>query len=154
MYSRHANPTTHPATAVIGGGAPSRKSRILRAIVRAGGGAGVPLAGRRFFPLWGIVRHTGRRSGRTYNTPVVVERTGDGFLIPMPFGESTQWARNVLAEGGSTIRWRAQEYRVGAPEVIDWQEARSSYPPVLRLVIPVVGIRTFLRVKVEPGSSS
>ncbi len=157
MSSTHAVPTTnlsHPATAVTGGGAPSRKSRVLRAIARAGGGVGVTLAGRRFFPLWGIVRHAGRRSGRTYDTPVVVDRTSDGFLIPLPFGGSTQWARNVLAAGGSAIRWRAHEYRVLAPEIIDWQQARSSYGPVLRLVIPVVGIRTFLKVTVEPGSPS
>jgi deazaflavin-dependent oxidoreductase (nitroreductase family) len=155
MSSTHAVPITHlSANGFTAGPAPSRKSRVLRAIVRAGGRAGLVLAGRRFFPLWGIVRHAGRRSGRTYNTPVVVERTSDGFVIPLPFGGSTQWARNVLAGGGSTIRWRAHEYRVSAPEVIDWQQARSSYGPLLRRVIPVTGIRTFLKVTVEPGPRS
>jgi deazaflavin-dependent oxidoreductase (nitroreductase family) len=152
MSSTHATPTStfgHAATGLADAIAPSRKSRILRALARAGAGASVPLAGRRFFPLWGIVRHAGRRSGRTYDTPVVVQRTNDGFLIPLPFGGSTQWARNVLASGACTIRWRAQEYRAGDPEVIDWPRARSSYGPVLRLVIPLAGIRTFLRVEAE-----
>jgi deazaflavin-dependent oxidoreductase (nitroreductase family) len=152
MSSTHATSTStlrHAAAGLAEATAPSRKSRLLRALARAGAGASVPLAGRRFFPLWGIVRHAGRRSGRTYDTPVVVQRTNDGFLIPLPFGGSTQWARNVLAAGGCTIRWRAQEYGAGDPEVIDWSRARSSYGPVLRLVIPVTGIRTFLRVEAE-----
>jgi deazaflavin-dependent oxidoreductase (nitroreductase family) len=152
MSSTHTAPATSLARSSIGFAGstnPSRKSRLLRALARAGAGASVPLAGRRFFPLWGIVRHSGRRSGRTYDTPVVVQRTTDGFLIPLPFGGSTQWARNVLAGGGCTVRWRAHDYRASAPEVIDWERARSSYGPLLRLVIPVTGIATFLRVKAE-----
>jgi deazaflavin-dependent oxidoreductase (nitroreductase family) len=152
MSSTHATPAStlgHAATAFADATTPSRKSRFLRALARAGAGASVPLAGRRFFPLWGIVRHAGRRSGRAYDTPVVIQRTNDGFLIPLPFGGSTQWARNVLAARGCTVRWRAHEYRAGAPEVIDWPRARSSYGPLLRLVIPVTGIATFLRVEAE-----
>jgi deazaflavin-dependent oxidoreductase (nitroreductase family) len=155
MTSTHADPaagfagTTAPAAGFAGTTAPSRKSRVLRAMARAGAGASVPLAGRRFFPLWGIVRHTGRRSGRSYALPVVVQRTSDGFIVPLPFGGSTQWARNVLAADGGTLRWRAREYRVVDPEVIDWPQARSSYGPLLRAVIPVTGIRTFLRLTAE-----
>ena len=132
---------------------PSRKSRLLRAMARAGAGMSIPLAGRRFFPLWGIIRYSGRRSGRSYATPVVVQRTRDGFLIPMPFGDATQWARNILAAGGVTVRWRAYEYRAVDPEVIDWPAARSGFPSPLRAMIPVTGIRTFMRVRIEEQPS-
>ncbi len=30
----------------------------------------------------GVIEHTGRRSGKTYSTPVVVERVGDGASSP------------------------------------------------------------------------
>jgi deazaflavin-dependent oxidoreductase (nitroreductase family) len=145
----------HPASAATPGdpAAPSRKSHLLRAMARASAGMSIPLAGRRFFPLWGIIRYSGRRSGRSYATPVVVQRTRDGFLIPMPFGDATQWARNILAAGGVTIRWRAGEYRSVDPEVIDWRAARSGFPPLLRAMIPMTGIRTFMRVRAEEPSS-
>jgi deazaflavin-dependent oxidoreductase (nitroreductase family) len=123
-------------------------------MARAGAGMSIPLAGRRFFPLWGIIRYSGRRSGRRYATPVVVQRTRDGFLIPMPFGGATHWAHNVLAAGGVTVRWRAREYRAVDPEVIDWPSARSGFPPLLRAMVPVTGICTFMRVRTEELPSS
>jgi deazaflavin-dependent oxidoreductase (nitroreductase family) len=146
----HPAPGATPAVQT----APSRKSRLLRAMARAGARMSIPLAGRRFFPLWGIIRYSGRRSGRSYATPVVVQRTRDGFLIPMPFGDATQWARNILAAGGVTIRWRAGEYRAVDPEVIDWPAARSGFPLLLRAMIPVTGIRTFMRVRTAELPSS
>ncbi len=60
-----------------------------------------PLAGTRWFRLWGVIQHTGRKSGKAYATPIVARRYGDGFVIPMPFGERTNWANNV-----DRGRWR------------------------------------------------
>ena len=38
-------------------------------------------AGRR---LYTVVKHVGRRSKRTYQTPVLGQPTMDGFVIPLP----------------------------------------------------------------------
>jgi hypothetical protein len=46
-------------------------------------------AGTRFFPLYGVIEHRGRRSGRIFHTPVVVRPVADGFVVPMPWGERT-----------------------------------------------------------------
>ncbi|RXS80310.1 nitroreductase, partial [Geobacillus sp. PK12] len=43
------------------------------------------LAGKRYWYA-AVLRHTGRRSGKRYATPVVVERTANGFIIPLPYG--------------------------------------------------------------------
>ena len=45
------------------------------------------LAGTRLLPLYGVLEHRGRRSGKTFRTPVVVRPTADGFVVPMPWGE-------------------------------------------------------------------
>src|SRR5664280_730948 len=50
-----------------------------------------------------IVRHVGRRSGRTYETPVVAVEHDDSFLIALPYGERTDWVRNVLAGGKADV---------------------------------------------------
>src|SRR3954447_21868984 len=96
-----------------------RRSGPIRAISRVFGPIGEPMAGRRLFPLWAIVRHTGRTSGSAYATPVVALRTRDGFFVPLPFGDSTQWAKTLFAARGGTIRYAGHEYRVIEPHVVE-----------------------------------
>src|SRR5689334_13417722 len=52
-----------------------RASRVINPLV-------LLLAGTRFLPLYGVVAHQGRRSGKAYRTPVVVRPTSDGFIVP------------------------------------------------------------------------
>ena len=85
-----------------------RLSRPIRAVARRLGPIAVPVAGRRWFPFYAILRHTGRTSGKPYATPVVGLRTPDGFLIPLPFGDASQWARNLFAAGGGSLYARGE----------------------------------------------
>src|SRR2546430_747602 len=62
------------------------------------------IAGKRHVPLYVLLRHRGRRSGREYATPVVGLRVPGGFAIPMAFGEGADWYRNIIASGGGTVR--------------------------------------------------
>src|SRR5919204_5563512 len=79
----------------------------------------VRLAGTRALPFFSIVRHRGRRSGRTFATPVAARRTSSGFAIPLAYGEEADWCRNLRAAGGGVIRWSGREYPVTAPELAD-----------------------------------
>ena len=105
-----------------------------------------PLAGRRLFPLWAVLHHRGRSSGRDYATPIVARRTRDGFVIPMPFGEATQWSRNVEAAGAAAIRWRGADYAVERPREIDLETARPAFGPVLGRLLRLAGIERFIEV--------
>jgi deazaflavin-dependent oxidoreductase (nitroreductase family) len=84
-------------------------------------------AGRRFFPLWAIVRHRGRKTGRELTVPVAVRATPETFLIALPWGPGTNWARNVLAAGGCAVRWKGVDRRVTAPEVVGRERARPYF---------------------------
>ena len=55
------------------------------------------LAGRAGVPLLGLVYHHGRRSGRTYATPVGAGSTGAALLIPLTFGSGSDWCRYAAA---------------------------------------------------------
>ncbi len=70
-----------------------------------------------------IVRHVGRTSGRTYETPVVAVPSDDGFVIALPYGDQADWYRNVMARGSATIVHEGTEHEVGGPEVIAMQDA-------------------------------
>lgn len=105
------------------------------------GPVGRPLAGTRWLPLYAILRHTGRKSGKQYAIPIVAFSTGDGFVMPLPFGEQTQWMRNLLAGGGG-LRWRACEFAIGRPELVDIDHATvvDAVPRMLRSVARRLGI--------------
>jgi len=74
-----------------------------------------------------VVRHVGRRSGRTYETPVIAARHDDSFLIALPYGERTDWLKNVLGKGSATFVINGQTYEVDRPEVIPMAEATAYF---------------------------
>lgn len=127
-------------------GAP-RRSRPIRSLARLFGPLAKPLAGRRVFHLWAILRHTGRSSGTSYATPVVALATPDGFLIPLPFGDATQWAKNLFAAGGGSIRFAGREHRIAEPRIIDRDEAAAHMPRLLRIAAGGLGLRQYVLVR-------
>ena len=124
-----------------------RRSAPIRAIARPFGPIARRMAGTRVFPLWGIVRHTGRTSGKLYATPVVVRPTADGFMIPLPFGDATQWAKNLFAAGGGSIRFAGREYPVAEPRIIDLETAAAQLPLPIRFVSSRLGLRHWVIVR-------
>ncbi|MDG4767924.1 hypothetical protein O7632_28085 [Solwaraspora sp. WMMD406] len=59
-------------------------------------------------PRWGrlvqrhltVVTYTGRRSGRTFSTPVSFRRTGDTVTIRVAMPDAKNWWRNFTDGGG------------------------------------------------------
>ena len=76
-----------------------------------------------------VVRHVGRRSGRTYETPVIAAAHDDSFLIALPYGQRTDWLKNVLSKGSATIVSNGHTYEVSQPEVIPMTEATAYFRP-------------------------
>jgi deazaflavin-dependent oxidoreductase (nitroreductase family) len=112
------------------------------------GDLGRPLAGSRWIPLYGILRHVGRTSGTAYATPVVALRVRDCFLIPLPFGDRTQWAKNLFAAGGAGLRSRGQEDRIADPEVVTTESVAADLPILVRTATRAFGLRQFVRVRI------
>lgn len=105
------------------------------------------LAGQRYWYA-SVVRHTGRRSGKQYSTPVVADRVGDHVIIPLPYGTQVDWVRNVLTAGEATVICRGETYSVVAPELIDSTEALPLLPHDRRRTFERVEIRHFLRARI------
>jgi deazaflavin-dependent oxidoreductase (nitroreductase family) len=102
------------------------------------------IAGRRYVPLYVLLRHQGRRSGRAYATPVVGMRVPGGFAIPTAFREGADWYRNIVARGGATIREHGNDHQLTDPAAIDPDSAASPFPDWQRPVFRALGIRRFL----------
>jgi deazaflavin-dependent oxidoreductase (nitroreductase family) len=105
----------------------------------------VKVAGGRHFGMAAQIRHVGRRSGRTYTTPVSARRSGDMVAIALTFGSQSDWSRNVRSAGGATIRIKGEDYDVTQPQVMSRQEAKplvqAAFSPMERAGFRILGIK-------------
>ena len=115
-------------------------SRIVNPLV-------VRLAGTPLLPLYGVITHRGRRSGKVFHTPVVVRPTPGGFIVPMPWGETTDWYRNIRAAGGCEIRWKGRTYVMVDPQVLNAEEALSAFSGPTRAGMRRFGIKQVMKVR-------
>jgi deazaflavin-dependent oxidoreductase (nitroreductase family) len=122
-------------------------TEAMRRITMLFGRATRPLAGRRWFTLWAVLVHRGRKSGLEYRTPIVARPTLDGFIIPLPFGAGTQWTKNLLAAGAGRLRWNGTEFEIRDPEIVDSADAARSFSRVQQAGIRAFGMKEFVRVR-------
>jgi deazaflavin-dependent oxidoreductase (nitroreductase family) len=59
-------------------------------------------------PTFALLTHRGRRSGRSYRTPINVFRRGDNYFFFLTYGSDVQWVKNVLAAGSCSIETRGR----------------------------------------------
>jgi deazaflavin-dependent oxidoreductase (nitroreductase family) len=103
-----------------------------------------PLSDR--VPGFAMLEHTGRRSGRTFHTPVNLFATDGGYLIALTYGRESDWVRNVLAAGGCVAVIRGRRVRFTDPEIVHDPQRRAA-PWLPRQVLAAVGVVDFLRVR-------
>jgi deazaflavin-dependent oxidoreductase (nitroreductase family) len=139
-------PTPLPADAAARPASPKAPSLMHRLSIRFGS-MSRPLAGTRWFAFWAVLGHQGRTSGTPYETPIVALRRKDAYLIPMPFGESTQWAKNILVADGGRIRQAGRTVAIDHPEVIPLKVADAELPAIIRFLSRRFGIRQYMRVR-------
>jgi deazaflavin-dependent oxidoreductase (nitroreductase family) len=108
-------------------------------------------AGRRHFGMAAQIRHTGRRSGRSYMTPASARISGDVVVIPLTFGSQSDWSRNVRAAGGCSIRLNGRDYDATQPELLNVADVqplvRSMFSPGERAAFRMLGIRQVMRLR-------
>ena len=98
---------------------------------------------RRFTDLthgpFAIIRHVGRRSGKSYETVIWVWQMREGFVIALTYGPEVDWYRNMRAAGGGKIFWHKRLYVVGKPEQIDTEKALQAFPAFFKLIFRTFG---------------
>ncbi len=100
-------------------------------------------------PWFGILEHTGRRTGRSYRTPVMLFGSGDRRVIAMTYGPETEWARNVVAAGWATVVQRGRIVSIVGPSIVH-DPARRAVPRPVRWALRLLGAADFLAFTVRP----
>jgi deazaflavin-dependent oxidoreductase (nitroreductase family) len=94
-----------------------------------------------------VIRHQGRTTGRTYQTPVWAVPTEDGFVIAVVYGSRTDWLKNVLASGAAAIVHDGDACPVGQPEIVPMDSVRAYFPAKIARAQRLVRADQCLRVR-------
>ena len=105
--------------------------RIRRSVNRYINPITRPLASR--LPGFAILTHTGRKTGRKYQTPINVFKRGNHYLFFLTYGSDVQWVKNVLATASASIETRGRVVELVEPELITDPKLGAA-PPHVRFV--------------------
>ncbi len=123
----------------------SRCAVTLRAtLLRAGNTLARRVAGRRMYAL---LLHRGRRSGRTYTTPVVAWHQDTMIIVPLSFGATSDWCQNVVAHNGCQLQLRGQWYTAHTPQLIPRNDAVAYLPPLARIGARLLRVATYVKLR-------
>ena len=103
-------------------------------------------AGKSITPF-AVIRHIGRRSGKPYETPIIVEPLDDGFVIALTYGPEVDWYRNIQAADHSALVWHGQTYTLDKPQTVAPETALPAFPVPLRPLLRLFGTQHFVRVQ-------
>jgi deazaflavin-dependent oxidoreductase (nitroreductase family) len=110
----------------------------------------------RILPGFAVVWHVGRRSGRSYRTPVNLFRRGDGYVIALTYGADSLWVRNALAAGAVDVETRGRRGHLGDPDGVRVGD-RTLVPAPVRVVLGLAKVDEFMllnEIAQDAGSSS
>ncbi len=100
-----------------------------------------------------IIEHVGRRSGRSYRTPINLFRCEDDHVAALTYGPSADWVQNVLA-GPAVCELRGVRYTIEQARMADRAEVWLCFPALVRLPLRILRIHHFCRVSLSPPITS
>jgi deazaflavin-dependent oxidoreductase (nitroreductase family) len=115
--------------------------------------ATVPLARAGIGPF-SLVRHVGRRTGRIYETPLLLARVDGGFVAELTYGPRVAWYRNVVAAGGCTVVVSGVAYAIDRVTAISADEGLRAFGNPAALALRALRRREFRLLHIEPAGST
>lgn len=97
-------------------------------------------------PGFAIISYRGRKSGKTYRTPMNVFRHGDSYLFALTYGSDVQWVKNVLAAGEADLRIGDRTIHVTEPELFV-DPTRRLMPQPVRFFLGLIRVSEFMRMR-------
>ena len=94
-----------------------------------------------------VIQHVGRKSGRTYETPIDIIETATGMLIALPYGDRADWTRNVLATGAATVLMQGERVAVDRPTVVATADVAALIPRRTMRMLRLFGVNQCLHLE-------
>ena len=94
-----------------------------------------------------VIQHVGRKSGRTYETPIDIVEITTGLLIALPYGSRADWTRNVLAAGAATLFAHGERVAVDRPTIVAVSDVEGLIPRRTMRMLLLFGVTQCLRLE-------
>lgn len=104
---------------------------ITRRIARSGRGP------------FSLILHTGRTSGRAYETPVMLTRSGGFFIVELTYGTEANWYRNIVAAGECDVLAGGRRFHIDRIDEIDTSAGYRAFGPAKTLLLRALRRREF-----------
>ena len=73
-----------------------------------------------------VVTHVGRRSGKTYQTPLDAFPTKTGYVLVARYGLESDWIQNIVSAGETSLRVDGQEHALTSPRLVTQEQALNA----------------------------
>jgi len=74
-----------------------------------------------------LLRHRGRKTGRSYETPLILAAVDEGFVAELTYGTDVAWYRNVMASRHCTVVFKGVEYEIDGIEPYPSDRGRQAF---------------------------
>jgi deazaflavin-dependent oxidoreductase (nitroreductase family) len=94
-----------------------------------------------------VIAHIGRKSGRSYETPIDIIETSTGLLVALPYGTRADWVRNVLDAGSATVVTHGERVDVKSPNIVAISDVAGSIPRGTMRMLRLFGVSQCLHLE-------
>ena len=70
-----------------------------------------------------VILHTGRTSGRTFETPLDAHPVDGGYVFILVYGPKSDWVQNIMSAGKAELRANGSTIQLTNPRLISESEA-------------------------------
>lgn len=95
-----------------------------------------------------LLHHVGRKSGKSYKTPLTAHKSKDTIIVPLPYGTETDWLRNLEAAGQGVVELEGRSFSVDEPEVVPIDDVMPLLPPLVVRIVQLHETKDALRLHV------
>ncbi|MFZ0907723.1 MAG: hypothetical protein WAN71_28370 [Mycobacterium sp.] len=96
-----------------------------------------------------LVRHVGRRTGRAYETPIILASVDGGFVAELTYGTAVSWYKNVLAAGRCVVVVKGVDYPIDRIEPYSVAAGLRAFGFPRALILRVLRRREFRFLHVD-----
>lgn len=106
------------------------------------------IAGKRCSPI-ALIMHTGRKTGRQYETPIIAAKCEDHFIFALTYGKEVDWYRNILAHATAELLWRGQWIKLVNPRSVNIEAGRSAFSSPAKTMLKLINIRYYFQMEID-----
>lgn len=100
-----------------------------------------------------VVHHVGRKSGRSYSTPINTFPHQGHHLVALTYGPRADWYRNVLA-CPAKLETGGEFVPITGVRPLGRSEAAGSLPLPVRAITRAIGVRDFVLLEIGPNPAA